>query len=485
LPVTALASKLSGQHGLQFQQASRNILRGLETIQVLATSVKLIPITRIMTTLGTAFSIFLIFFGLHTGIALAAGNSPLVPYVVTFIGAVGVLLLNLHRISFRIVALFGVLAVLLAIFAGITAQKDGDFPQHVVSSVLLLYSLALSYGAFLGLQVIGIRRASRFFLLISIVLIVGSTLELYGGLKPASDAFRKAVDFWRPNNVYDADLRDIEMYGGVRPKFLASEPAVLGTVLGIAILSWFLSARRYTAFRFLGFTLLILPAFALVRSPEILICFTVACLFFLLEIGPKRWSGIRARCLGAVALLAMLIAPAVISSNTNYGQGGSFFMREVAPPAITALVLRSQPLLGTGIGGWAQVVPFGSEVFNKAPGSIYRNMQHKMLDPDIAKSMVHSAAWEFWCDLGLLGGILVIWILTRALKELRVPQRFFIFSCGALIFTMSGAMDSPRVWIYLFTVACVYQMHTEALSEELQPVALSNEVFQGFPRQAV
>lgn len=442
-----------------------------------------------MTVLGTFFSVFLIFFGLHTEIALTNGNQLLVPFVITFVGAVCILFLNIKRIKFPIVGLFGVLSLILTIFAIITSQGDGNLPQHIVSTGQLLYSLIIAYGSFLGIQVIGMRRASRFFLFSAIVLIVGSLLELYGGLRPISDAFRHAVNSWQPTSIYNGDLRDIQNYGGIRPKFFAREPAILGSMIGYAILFWFLSARRYSAFRFLGATALTVPAFLLVRSPEIIICFFLAFLFFLLEIGRAATSRARVIWLSVSVLVAMLIAPGLVASNTNYGQSGSFFYREIAPPLVTAAVLRSQPFFGTGIGGWGQVLTYGETVFNKAPGSVYRNLQHvEMTDPDAAKDLLHSAAWEFWSDLGVLGGILVLWVLARALRELKVPCRFFILSGGALIFTMSGALNNPREWVCLFTFACLYQMHTAVLSEGRDPAvseARANQTTPGSYRQAI
>ncbi|MGB9144759.1 MAG: hypothetical protein WCC14_02970 [Acidobacteriaceae bacterium] len=442
-----------------------------------------------MTVLGTLVCIFLIFFGLHTEIALAPGNKLLLPFVVSFAGAVGVLLLNVKRIKFSVVSLFGALSLILVIFAVITAQGDGNLPQHIISTGQLLYSLVIAYGTFLGIQVLGMRRASRFFLIAAIVLIVGSFLELYGGLRPASDAFRAAVNSWQPTSLYNSDLRDIQNYGGIRPKFFTREPSILGAMVGYAILFWFLSARRFTGFRVLGAAVLTVPAFLLVRSPEILVCFFLTFLFFLLEIGRVGTSRMRATSLSVSVLVAMLVAPGLVASNANYGQTGSFFYREVAPPLVAAAVLRSQPFFGTGIGGWAQVVPYGETVMNKAPGSVYRNLQHvEMTDPDVAKDILHSAAWEFWSDLGILGGIVVLWVLARALRELEIPRRFFIFSCGALIFTMSGALNEPRQWVCLFTMACLYQMHTAALSEGREPAvseAQSNEVIPEYYRWAV
>jgi hypothetical protein len=412
-------------------------------------------------------SVFLIFFGVHTTIALAPGGKLLAPYVLSFIGAVIIICINVNRIKFSTVGLYGVLTLFLVTCAVITAQKDGALPQHIISTGQLLYALVIAYGTFLGLQVCGIRWASRFFLLAAIVLIVGSFLELYGGFKPVSDAFRNAVNSWHAQDIYNNDLRDLQDYGGIRPKFFAPEPAVLGSMTGFAILFWFLSARRLSGFRLLGASCLTVAALFLIRSPTTLLCGVIIFIFYLSELGRSRISRMRTAVVGVTALTVILIAPGIVNSTTNYGGSVSFFMRELSPPMVTAEVLQSQPFLGTGIGGWAQVVPFGESVFAHAGGSSYRALQRvEITDPDVAKSMLASALWEFWVDLGLMGGILVIWLLWRTMGQLAIPHRFVVFISGAIILTMGGAMVSPRHWVGLFTLACLDQMRTALANEE-------------------
>src|SRR6266702_1173689 len=162
-------------------------------------------------------AVFLVFFGLHTGIAIAPGGSLLLPFVLSFMGAAAIAIAYPERLSTRLIRIFVFLGAILLGMAFITSRADSAFNQHFISSGLFLYSLAIAYCTFIGLSVMGLRRTSKFFLLAAFVLIIGCFLELHGGLKPLSDAFRQAANSWRSNEIYSGDTRDVMNYGGLRP----------------------------------------------------------------------------------------------------------------------------------------------------------------------------------------------------------------------------------------------------------------------------
>jgi hypothetical protein len=410
----------------------------------------------------TSFMVFLIYFGFHTGIGLAPGGTLLMPYVVCFAGAIGILLINPGEVRANLVWIYMVLATVLFVMAFITSRADNDLQHHVLSSGIFLYSLLIAYATFTGLSVMGRRRTSTLFLGIALALIAGSFLEAHAGLKPLSDAARNTMNSWRPGQIYNNDLRDITLYGGVRPCFLASEPSILGISTGYALLFWFLSGERFTKWRMLGATLLAGVAFVIIRSPTILVCSFIGAMFFLTELGRTK-SVPRSRLIaaGTLSLAAIFIAPIIVAANTSYGRtSASFYEREIGPPLVTAEVLRSQPLFGTGFGGTQGLVQYGQTVYSKAGGEVQAQLlQDSMGSESDAKRLLGSQFWEVWIDLGIVGGVLVLTILWSVLGQLSVPNRFLVFCTSALILTMLGGAVTPGGWIGLFSIAALYRMH--------------------------
>jgi len=414
-------------------------------------------------------AVFLVFFGLHTGIAIAPGGTLLLPFVLSFMGAAAIAIAYPERLSTRLIRIFVFLGAILLGMAFITSREDSAFNQHFISSGLFLYSLAIAYCTFIGLSVMGLRRTSKFFLLAAFVLIIGCFLELHGGLKPLSDAFRQAANSWRSNEIYSGDTRDVMNYGGLRPNFFASEPSIVGIMTGFAILFWFVSTGKFTAFRLGKMLALSAIAFAIIRSPTTVVCSAVCVILIVSEVGVAgnvpRWRTI---WLCAAALFAILFVPEIVASNTNYGQTGSFFERELGPPLIAAEVVRNQPLLGTGFGGSTKLIEYTIGVYSSVGGPQQANLVKSALsDQSVAKKLLSSQFWELWVDLGLLGGAVFVYMLWRVLGYLSVPNRMMVLCSAALMLTMSGGVVSPQGWVGVFSLAALYERHWAARNAAL------------------
>ena len=347
--------------------------------------------------------------------------------------------------------------------------------QRLISSVLLLYAIWVGYAVFLGLSVMGQRKTSRMFMAILLLLIVGSLLELYGGLRPVSDAFRRAANTWRA--IYDSDARDLSNYGGLRPNFFASEPSVLGILAGYSLLFWFLSSSTFRSRRLAIAAVLAMLAFAIIRSPTVLVCLAAVVFFYFSErfAGPKLS---RARCaaLGSCALLLNLLAPVMIAATTEYGQTGSFLLRALGPPIVAGAVLQDSPLFGVGLGGREALMKgvlsgySSSGAFAQFPhlweGAVSGTMS--------TNHLITNQFWEFWIYFGLAGGVLMIFAIWRVLGRLRVPNRSLVLCASALILTTSGGINAPMGWVGMFSIAVLYRNHWS--SRNAAVVAASHSV---------
>lgn len=404
-----------------------------------------------------AFFVVMIFAGLHTELAITSGGKVVVPFILSGLGAVAIIFLSPEKVSLKLTISFALIGLVLFVMAVITGFRDSDLPQHLIASANFIYSLFIAYATFIGFDVLGIRRSSKLFIAIAVIVVVGSVLELYGGLRPVSDAFRNAFLGFR--GLYAADRRDLATFGEIRPRFFAPEPSNVGVTAGSCILMWFLSFVRYGRRRLALAAFLFAIAFIVIRSPSILVFGFLVFLCFSSELGVKRTiSHQRLLFLGATTLLVLIVAPLTVPAVTAYGQQGSFFERELAPPLLAAQALRSHPLFGFGIGGhgdWGQIVL-----------SVYSHAGAFSEHPDIfqaalggstdARTFVSNGLWKYWIDFGLLGGLAIGAAIWRILGQLSVPNRVLVMCCAVAILTTSATTTS---WVLIFSLASLYRDH--------------------------
>src|SRR5260370_36425447 len=69
----------------------------------------------------------------------------------------------------------------------------------------------------------------------SCIILVGCLLESYLGVRPISDAVRKVI---YSRGIYENALRDLLYYRRVRPKFFASEPAIVTFCYSLFTFVW-------------------------------------------------------------------------------------------------------------------------------------------------------------------------------------------------------------------------------------------------------
>ena len=161
------------------------------------------------------------FAGIYTNYPIAVSKT--VPFPSAPAGVAGILLLWRRRADIPRAGLIGLLVVLATYVASVLLPTDlGFLPRRMNGLVQLSYSLIIGYALFVTIIKGTREQISRLFLVCSLVLLVGCLLETYGGLRPVSDAARKVL---YQRGLYDADLRDLQYYERVRPKFFASEPS--------------------------------------------------------------------------------------------------------------------------------------------------------------------------------------------------------------------------------------------------------------------
>lgn len=434
-----------------------------------------------MKRLVLAVVIILYFFGLHTQLAITAHGQLLVPFVLTSFTGLIALGLCSGRVSLNVLRVVTSLAAFALFAAIVTGYGSGAMNQHLISSANFIYSILLGYSIFVAVQTLGLRLSARLFLWLALVFIIGSFLEVYGGLRPVSDAFRNATAEFHASNsgMYeglDADIRDASLYGGYRPKFFATEPSLVGISTGTFILYWFLASTSLTRVRLMIAGLLTITAFVIIRSPTILLCFVVVLMLYLVRNQGDRFSS-RFIVVGFGGLGALIFVPFLISMFTRYGQGGSFIIREVIPPWFCFIIATSHPFLGTGLGGYENWGDYIFQAIDKSGGFSAHTEILKIFAAANATAgrggarlLVSNGLWEFWIDCGLLGGMIVIAHLVKMFRMLGVRNVAAPFISAAFLATSIGGVTSPVSWVPLFVLAALYQMRYDRQGElEIQP----------------
>ena len=181
--------------------------------------------------------------------------TPSVPWVTPVAGIIGIFLLAKNFSQIRTGHIWSMLLFVFVAFLSMVFAPEpiSMLEERAKSLMLLTYSISMAYGAYL--ELIQWRRgtAARVFLVASVLILVGCFLEIYTPLKDISDSFRQFAFLER--RVYVADVRDIRLFGVVRPKLFTSEPSHVAKFFLLSITIWLILEKSRS--RFLVFFVLL------------------------------------------------------------------------------------------------------------------------------------------------------------------------------------------------------------------------------------
>ncbi len=145
-----------------------------------------------------------------------------IPFPAAPSGIAGLILLWRRRSDISSAAFTGFMVVILFYLLSILSATDITLlGRRFNGLVQITYSLVIGFALFLTLTLGTREQIARLFLTLALIILIGCLMEQHGGLRPISDAVRAKI---YSNGLYEADIRDMELYGHVRPKFFASEP---------------------------------------------------------------------------------------------------------------------------------------------------------------------------------------------------------------------------------------------------------------------
>ncbi|UWZ86142.1 O-antigen ligase family protein [Occallatibacter riparius] len=413
--------------------------------------------------------VMLLFFGIHTGVSL-----PFLPHeFLAFLAACGLYLANRNRVTVRVLIWFVATFVAMSAVGLLAGQSAGvSFGTELRAIANFIYDIFTGLSVYYGLLRLGRDRVRKLFWAVLLVLVIGSVLEVVGIVKPLSDGFRQAV---LTQGIYDLNDRDVAMYGALRPKFFASEPANLGVSISVSFYLWFAAMHRPRRKHYLAAFILLAVALYFVRSPVVVFG---AIAYALTVCITRPWKGRWKRYLSSFiprvyAVVAFLI-PGVLLGLTNvsgapaYLTSHSMFSREIAPYYMAVQSVQSHPFFGIGLQNDDQLTNIALGVYTM-PGQEDK-FSYENLEGFGQNSC--NAFWFTFISFGIVGSIILGIMVARLLKLLRVRVSFISLCCVAcLTYWMTfGRVNSPVAWFTFFVVAaaCQLRMSNDMLNSGLR-----------------
>ena len=359
-------------------------------------------------------------------------------------------------------------AVVLLYLVSILCATDLAFLGRRFNGLIqLVYSLCIGYGLFLTMGAVSRRQLAVVFLCFSLVILIGCLLEDYGGLRPFSDAVRERL---YTAGIYDADYRDELLYGRIRPKFFASEPATVTFTYSVFSFIWLVMSRwRWKLVAY--FALIGLGAFAM-PGPTLLLMVLLLLPYALfaardgsgLSVGRLDFVHfLKVACIGAVLLgVFVIMANTLFSQRLNditSGNDASFFYRVRGPAIAARYVAEHYPIAGAGLTGEPYIE---REIANEYLRSPYYSRDWPIVSP--ATELVINFFFLHWIYLGLVWGTIMIAAVTMWLKSIGIPSAAFCWLVWAILGQASGAYVGPLAWavLYLAGAAMLSQQHAPA-----------------------
>lgn len=394
--------------------------------------------------------------GVYLGIeARLPGNIPVPGVIAGFAGGL-LLLKNMGRITERqLVPL--IVVITLYTLSVLAADNHVYLMERFKGLVQLLYSIAIAYGFFLGASRFDRATIARIFLGFCLAIIVGTALENYTAFVNVSDAFRNR---FFSSGVYEANLRDLLLYGRVRPKLFTSEPAAMIFMYTVFCFAWY--ALALNRFKLIGYIALLGVGYFLMRGPTLLLGIGLVPVYKILlesRSGPPHARRINLPRAGAMVVFAgILVAAGALVGSIVFeerlsqimsGSDASFFGRVIAPPLAAIQVLAVHPIAGAGLTGWESVEHLVQQV--------YANSSWLAMDFSFrsAAYAVTNYFWIHWIFLGLFWGVLTLAALTFFLRSLGVPSVLFCWTVWAILGQASGGYVDPRTWLTLLMAAAI------------------------------
>ena len=397
----------------------------------------------------------------YTGVNLYLSESILIPNYISMLLSVFILI-TIRKSMIMSGTKFLFFIIIITAFGMVFSPESSKyFFERFKGFVHLFCSISMSYLFFLYLKTWNPTQVAKLFFYFILLILVGSTLEIFTFLNNVSDQFRLAV---YPRWTYESHLRDKLFYGMIRPKLFAREPSHVSYFFLISIYVWFALSKNKR--KYIVFAIFCLWGISTIRSPTILLSIPLA---FIIEIflykkikiadilmykRSTSWLFILLFFLGSVFFVGFAESM-FFSGRYQYlqkGRDNSFIGRISGPPLVAFRVIEQYPIFGAGITGKEAIHEIKLDAFYDLGMKKAHNIT------------VHSGANFFFLFIiyyGVIGSFLVILFFHKFLKMLGINNSIFVVSSICVFGQAMGGFVSLKPWFTIFLIVLIAYFFAE------------------------
>jgi hypothetical protein len=312
-------------------------------------------------------------------------------------------------------------------------------------------SVLAAAGLYLAIQDQDRAYVCRILLIFAIVIGICLLLEVFTPFKMISDYVRKFL--YSGRFIYDSDVRDIKLYGHIRPKAFAQEPSGPARFMAYTLSCVIALATDKMSRIIAGF--LFLLSLVIISSPSLYAAFIIlGMLFVVFRLTRVHFDTPALNALifgGAVAVvLAVMNFQSMIgilgperAAAIRSGQDQSTTMRMLIPPQIFYASTERYGVLGAGLGSKQQLQDIAGPIFSQYAGAQF------MRDEDGNWGWANAFV-DLFIELGPIFGIMFLLLLTRAFPTPFPGATIVAFQA---VFLLDTGLPGPRNWAYFAMVA--------------------------------
>lgn len=427
------------------------------------------------------FEILLVVFlvSLYTAVPIYVSGL-VIPSAFTLFMLSPILLVALHKRIRKYDVVFLAMFFCVLLLTALLSPGLEFIGQKLLGLAQVTTSLATGILLLRLLDRVGRPKVAKILFVFSLVLVVGSFLEVMGSfwaglniIRAASDYFREAVYSGSGYIVYDALLRDINITGFERAKFFSSEPSVLAKGFLVFVNSWLLlSYNKRNFFERNVFVGLLLTAALLVLTGSPVLVVSAAISSAIAVTADRNLLRSLARMLpvtvfltSLIGLLLLTFSPDMVSGlmqrlqyTSSLGMDSASLVRDsiglrLILPALTLIAIWSNsPLFGVGISG-------------KEVTESYLNLPVPLIADygnNIGFGNNFMAVLSYF---GIIGTILFVVLLAWYFRKLKVRSILLLFLILVAFSFTGGGFEEARFWGYVFLLIWAVRKRDEAFNQ--------------------
>ena len=377
----------------------------------------------------------------YAHVPLVSGGRLLVPSFPT-VALTPILFLAVRRDLTLADVMFGLKVAFVLLLSIALSPGYAHIEEKLLAMIQFLMAIGVAVLIVRLMQQLSPTSLERGLLILWCLILVGSILEVLDVIRAPSDAFR-AWAYQELYGIYDADLRDVNLVGWLRPKLFSEEPSHVTKFFIASVNAWLLVRVTWRkAVVVAGATVAML---VIMGSPMLLV--SAAITLAILALNQRQRLSSRVVTLAVVLLVGACIG-AYFAGSTY-----STAVTRVERVAESSSGARRVAGLAAMIGEWSFLTwslwthvlrspLFGAGVGGKEVIADERNMSAN------SSTMVvgNNALAAIGIFLGVVGGGLFIYLVLMQIRQTGVRRIGLMAVILVLFSQLMGGIDTFRYW---------------------------------------